>query len=108
MIRFCFFFFSGSGVLGVWYEAGADCFCFAGEGVAEFPAVLFDGEYAAFGVGVKVPVGGCRTDVEECGKFFLGDTGVFVECAEESAGFFAGEEEENRLFEEGVRGRQFC
>lgn len=56
----------------------------------EFPAVLFDGEYAAFGVGVKIPVGGCRTDVEECGKFFLGDTGVFVECAEESAGFFAG------------------
>ena len=67
MIRFCFFFFSGSGVLGVWYEAGADCFCFAGEGVMAFPAVLFDGE-AAFGVGVKVPVGGCRTDVEECGR----------------------------------------
>ena len=68
MIRFCFFFFSGSGVLGVWYEAGADCFCFAGEGVMAFPAVLFDGEDAAFGVGVKVPVGGCRTDVEECGN----------------------------------------
>ena len=70
-----------------------------------FPAVLFDGEYAVFGVGVKVPVGGCRTDVEECGKFFLGDTGVFVEGTEEFAGFFAGEEEENRLFKEGVRGR---
>lgn len=54
--------------MGVWYEAGADCFCFAGEGVMAFPAVLFDGEDAAFGVGVKVPVGGCRTDVEECGR----------------------------------------
>ena len=68
MIRFCFFFFSGSGVLGVWYEAGADCFCLAGEGVMAFPAVLFAGEDAAFGGGVEVPVGRCRADVVECGR----------------------------------------
>ena len=53
-------------------------------------------------------MGRCWTDVEECGKFFLGGAGMFVEGTEEFAGFFAGEEEENRLFDEGVRGRQFC
>lgn len=25
-------------------EAGTDCFCFAGQGVAEVPVILFDGE----------------------------------------------------------------